>query len=72
MAGITRRKHLNPRRRNRSFPRVIKRIRHNNYRVKRPGDTGTRHDGPPVIKLTAPATRPPRATLKNRAKIKIS
>jgi len=40
MADITRRRNLNPRRRNRSYPRVVKRARHNSYRVKRPGDTG--------------------------------
>ena len=51
MADITRKKHLNPRRRNRTYPRVIKRARHNSYRVKRPGDHGTRHDGPATIKL---------------------
>jgi hypothetical protein len=50
MADITRRKNLN-RRRHRSYPRVVKRARHNSYRVKRPGDTGTRHDGPATIKL---------------------
>jgi hypothetical protein len=30
---------------------VIRRARHNSYRVKRPGDTGTRHHGPPTIRL---------------------
>jgi hypothetical protein len=51
MAGITRTKHLNPQRRHRPYPRVIKRARHNSYRVKRPGDHGTRHSGPATIKL---------------------
>ena len=51
MAGITRTKHLNPGRRHRTYPRVIKRARHNSYRVKRPGDHGTRHSGPATIKL---------------------
>jgi hypothetical protein len=50
MADISRRKNLN-RRCHRSYPRVVKRARRNSYRVKRPGDTGTRHDGPPTIKL---------------------
>ncbi|MCW2906530.1 MAG: hypothetical protein JWL68_1319, partial [Actinomycetia bacterium] len=36
------------------------------YRLKHPGDTGTRHDGPPTIKLTVPAPR------QLRTKIKIS
>jgi hypothetical protein len=31
---------------------VIKRGRHNAYRVKKPTDTGTRHDNPPAIQLT--------------------
>ncbi|GAA1015213.1 hypothetical protein Aple_068410 [Acrocarpospora pleiomorpha] len=48
---ITRKKNLNPRRRDRSYPRVVKRARHNSYRVKRPGDAGVRHDGPAVIYL---------------------
>ena len=51
MAGITRARNLNPRRRHRSYPRVIKRARHNAYRVKKPGDHGTRHPGPPTIVL---------------------
>jgi hypothetical protein len=51
MADITRKKHLNPRRRYRTYPRVIKRARHNSYRVKRPGDHETRHSGPATIKL---------------------
>jgi hypothetical protein len=54
MADITRRRNLNPRRRHRSYPRVIKRSRHNAYRVKKPGDRGIRHDGPPTIQLTPP------------------
>jgi hypothetical protein len=40
-----------PERRHRTYPRVIKRARHNSYRVKRPGDHGTRHSGPATIKL---------------------
>jgi hypothetical protein len=51
MADITRRKNLNPRRRDRTYPRVVKRARHNSYRVKKPSDHGTRHDGPAKIKL---------------------
>jgi hypothetical protein len=50
MADVTRRKNLNHRR-HRSYPRVVKRARHNSYRVKRPSDHGTRHDGPPTIQL---------------------
>ena len=51
MADIARKKNLNPRRRHRTYPRVVKRARHNSYRVKRPGDHGIRHPGPATIKL---------------------
>ena len=50
MADITSRQNLNQRR-ERTYPRVVKRARHNSYRVKRPGDHGTRHDSPPTITL---------------------
>ena len=53
MAGITDPKHLNTRR-ERSYPRVVKRARHNHYPVKKPGQHGTRHDAPPAIKLPNP------------------
>jgi len=49
---------------------VVKRARHNSYRVKRPSDTGTRHHGPPTINLVnleTPNTQPtalPRAQLQ--------
>ena len=52
MADITRPRNLNPHRRHRSYPRVTKRARHHAYRVKKPGDHGTRHNGPPTIRLT--------------------
>jgi len=51
MADITRKKNLNPRRRHRTYPRVVKRARRNSYRVKKPGDTGIRHHGPATIRL---------------------
>lgn len=54
MADITRKKHLNPRRRHRTYPRVVKRARYNSYRAKKPGDTGKRHDGPATIRLANP------------------
>jgi hypothetical protein len=41
----------NPPRRMRTCPRVVKRARHNSYKVKRPGDTPTTHTSPPTIKL---------------------
>ena len=53
MAGITDPKHLN-KRRERSYPRVVKRARHNHYPVKKPGQHGTRHDAPPAIRLANP------------------
>ena len=49
-AAITSPKHLN-KRRERSYPRVVKRARHNSYKVKKPGQHGTRHDAPATIKL---------------------
>jgi hypothetical protein len=51
MAEITTRQNLNPQRRHRTYPRAVKRARHNSYRVKRASDQGTRHPGPPTIKL---------------------
>jgi hypothetical protein len=54
MTDITSPRNLNPARRHRSYPRVVKRARHNSYRVKRPGDTGTRYDGPATVSLANP------------------
>ena len=54
MADITSRRNLSPARRHRSYPRMVKRARHNSYRVKRPGDTGTRYDGPATVQLANP------------------
>jgi hypothetical protein len=51
MADITAKRNLNPVRRHRSYPRVVKRGRHNSYRVKRSTDIGVHHDGPPTIRL---------------------
>ena len=50
MADITSPRHLNTRR-ERTYPRVVKRARHNSYRVKKPDDHGTRHEHPPTIYL---------------------
>jgi hypothetical protein len=41
----------NPQRRHRTSPRAVKRARHNNHRVKKPGETAVRHPGPPTIKI---------------------
>ena len=49
-ADITSPRNLNQRR-ERSCPRVVKRARYNSYRVKKPGDHGTRHESPPAITL---------------------
>jgi hypothetical protein len=54
MAGTTSKKNLSPRRRDRTYPRVVKRGRHNAYRVKKPGDIGIRHNGPATIRLANP------------------
>jgi hypothetical protein len=51
MTDITARPNLNPGRRHRSYPRAVKRARHNSYRVRKPGDKATRHAGPPTIVL---------------------
>jgi hypothetical protein len=56
MADITSRRSLNLPRRHRSYPHVVKRARHNSYRVKRPGDTGIRHPGPAAVCLANPIT----------------
>jgi hypothetical protein len=61
MADITRKRHLNPKRRHRTYPRVVKRARHNSYRVKRPSDNGIRHQGPATITLANLGARNPRA-----------
>ena len=37
-----------------SATRAVKRARRNACRVKKPGDHGTRHDGPPTIQLANP------------------
>jgi hypothetical protein len=42
---------LNPQRRMRTCPRVVKRARHNSYRVKRPTDVNVTHTSPPTIQL---------------------
>ncbi len=47
MADITSPRNLNPARRHRSYPRVVRRARHNSYKVKKPGDTGIRYHGLP-------------------------
>jgi len=51
VAAITGKKNLNPERRHRTYPRVVKRAHHNSYRVKTPGDHGIRHGGPATIRL---------------------
>jgi hypothetical protein len=49
--SITTPRNLNPPRRHRTYPRVVKRGRHNSYRVKKTTDIATRHNGPATIKL---------------------
>ena len=38
---------INPVRRERSCPRAVTRARHNNYRVKKPGETAVHHPAHP-------------------------
>jgi len=40
-----------PPRRHRTCPRAVKRARYNNYRIKKPGETSTRHPGPPTVMI---------------------
>lgn len=54
MAEITSPRHLNTRR-ERTYPRAVKRARHNHYPVRKPGQHGTRHEAPATIKLANPA-----------------
>ena len=64
MASITSGKNLDPQRRHRSYPRVVKHGRHNSYRVKKPGDTGIRHGGPATIRLANPVSHQHRSMIK--------
>src|SRR5262249_50097336 len=66
MADITKARHLNPVRRHRSYPRVVKQLYRARYRGKNDKDVGIRHNGPPTIHL-----EPPRTT-QGRTKIKLS
>jgi hypothetical protein len=50
LAQITRK--INPPRRHRTSPRAVRRARHNNYRIKKPGEAAsTRHDRPATIQI---------------------
>ena len=43
---------INPVRRERSYPRAVKRTRHNSYRVKKPGEPASiRHRSPATINI---------------------
>ncbi len=44
---------INRPRRYRTCPRAVKRGRHNSYRIKKPGETATRHPGPATINIRA-------------------
>jgi hypothetical protein len=59
MTAITSKRHLNPPRRHRAYPRAVKRAARTRYRVKRPGDNGTRHHGPPAVRLLGPKPQGP-------------
>jgi len=56
---ITSKRKLNPPRRHRSYPRAVRRARHNYYRVKQPGETGTRYTGPATVDLVNLKPTPP-------------
>lgn len=59
---------LNPQRRHRSYPRVVKRARHNQYAVKKTTDNGRRHAGPPTVRMAnkpRPASKPTGQPPKN-------
>ncbi len=58
MTDITCPRNLNPARRHRSCPRVVRRARRNSYPVKKPGDTATRYPGPPTVRLVNLQTQP--------------
>jgi hypothetical protein len=52
LADITRK--TIPERRYRTSPRALKRVRHNSYRVKKPGEASSaRHLGPATIRIHA-------------------
>ena len=53
IAEITSPRHLNTRR-ERTYPRAVKRARHNSYPVRKPGQHGARHQAPATIKLANP------------------
>jgi hypothetical protein len=45
----------NPNRRERSYPRKVKRTRHNSFTMKKPEDKNVSHGSPPTIKIFCPA-----------------
>lgn len=58
-AEVTRLRNLHRARRNRSYPCVVKPARHNQYKVKKATDVGTRHAGPPTLRIAnLPPGRP--------------
>jgi hypothetical protein len=63
---ITAKRELHRTRRHRSYPRVVKRARHNQYAVKKPTDIGMRHAGPPTLRI---ANLPPAQQLAHPGRI---
>jgi len=53
IAEITSPRHLNTRR-ERTYPRAVKRARHNSHPVKKLGQHGTRHEAPATINSRTP------------------
>ncbi|WP_326750793.1 hypothetical protein OIE73_00885 [Streptomyces hirsutus] len=58
LAMLAAHRNCNPEWSQRSYPRVVKRARHNSYRVKRATDAGIRHAGPPIGKFAFLGTPP--------------
>jgi hypothetical protein len=68
-AEITAKRALHRKRRHRSYPRAVKRARHNKYAVKKAIDTGIRHAGPPTLRI---ANLPPAQQAVHPARIDTS
>ena len=65
-AVVTKLRNLHRARRNRSYPRVVKRARHNQYKVKKATDIGMRHAGPPTLRI---ANLPPEQSAQQPGRI---
>ncbi|WP_052710721.1 hypothetical protein [Pseudofrankia sp. DC12] len=66
-ADITRPEKLNERR-ERGYPRVVRRARHNHYKVKSPGQHGIRYDAPATIRLARTSGPAPQQRERTRTR----